>query len=508
MKKGVKKITDPMAHLEWELFEWPVEFSHITCLKGFYDLPKDAKVVLSRGENYKLSGHITGMISSRSALEYNPGDKEIEVGDIMEPEQIVGSKTSWETIGVKGVILGSNQISMPKSPADAQFGFNVQAIASEATYTDNGYTIDEVEKVLEFYLCGHIQLSWPGVTRKIEVTKTAKIRLGIEEDLEEPVNIAAQGGGSGADFFTIETAKYFVIVQKADSGYLPDWANGVVVEYRKKDKPIPSEEERKAISEITGFVLGTQLMKIGESQLDMSDIIVKRQALNPWGDNIVAKCSAPAKPPVRIGHIDDWGKVQTLLSKLVPAYIEHREKYNLKDVLWKYWIASDLAIGTNLPILSSGLETLADSYIKANKLIRTYSKDEKHSYRKLVAEELELIKGKLEPFDFKKRVVDKFENPFTIGVGEKLKMFFETLGFKFGNKDIENLAMQARNAMTHGPLGGTDKEIKRYIKLSHAYESLFNRLLLKILGYEGDYTDYSYTGYPSININDNLKGKI
>ncbi|MCW3117862.1 MAG: hypothetical protein JWM28_1944 [Chitinophagaceae bacterium] len=68
--------------------------------------------------------------------------------------------------------------------------------------------------------------------------------------------------------------------------------------------------------------------------------------------------------------------------------------------------------------------------------------------------------------------------------------------------------MQARNAMTHGPLDSADQEVKKYIKLSHAYESVIHRVLLRVLDYECDYIDYSAAGYPSLQMDDNLQGKL
>ncbi|WP_432328001.1 hypothetical protein ACRQ5D_33870 [Mucilaginibacter sp. P25] len=125
----------------------------------------------------------------------------------------------------------------------------------------------------------------------------------------------------------------------------------------------------------------------------------------------------------------------------------------------------------------------------------------------MVTEELSAIKMKLKVFDYGKRVIDKMENPFNIGVGEKLVLFFQHLGFAFGNKDLERQALQARNAMTHGALGSSDDEVRRYIILTHAYESLFNRVLLKSLGYDGEYIDYSALGHPSLAIDKNLIGR-
>ncbi|HEY5327391.1 MAG TPA: hypothetical protein VIJ27_10365 [Mucilaginibacter sp.] len=503
-----KQNNDPMALLEWEFFDWPLDFTHIRCQKGIYQLPSDSKVSLFRGEDYKLMGNVTGILTNKDAITYKGGVTDPAAGEFMEMECIEGSKTGWETIALKGALLGAHKLKGPLSMSDPRFSFDAKVITFELDYTDNGYTPEETEKLLEFYICGQTNFFWPRSTKRKEVTRTAKIRIGLDEDINDPIDIAREGGGSGSDFFLIETPSHYIIVQEVAQHYLPEWSKGILFEYRRKDRTIPGVDERKSISEIVGFILGTHLLKVGESHLDKSDLLVKKTAYSPWGDNVMSKCSASARPPVSFNHYEDWGKIEIILNQLVPAYLEKRDAYNLKDVLWKYWIARELAIGTNLPILSSGLETLAEAYIAANKLTRTYSKNEKDQYHKLISDDLKSVKDKLDAFDFKKRVIDKLENPFSIGVGEKIKLFFTHLKFNFNSKAIENQAMQARNAMTHGPLDSEDKEVKKYIKLTHAYESVFHRVLLRVLDYEGDYIDYSAAGHPSLQMEENLGSKL
>jgi hypothetical protein len=501
------KNADPMALLEWEFFDWPLSISYLRCLDGIYALPSDCQLTITRGADYRLTGQVSGIIADKKPISYRGGEEEPLAGEFMETERIAGTKTGWENVLLTGVILGGHQMRGAGVNPDPRYQFEAVVRINELEYTINDYSDDETDKVLEFYLCGQTQLFWPRTTERKELTRTAKIRIGVDEEIDEPINISQQGNGSSSDYLLIDTPGHRIFVQQVDKIYLPDWSQGLLFEYRRKDGTIPGEEERKAIAEFTGFLLGTQLLKIGETHLDAGELVGKKVAYTPWGDNVVSKCSSPARPPVRIGFHEDRGKIEKLLNQLLPVYLEKRKAYNLKDVLWKNWIARELAVGTNLPVLSSGLETLAESYVKSNGLTRTYTKDEKSQYKDLIVGELDALKTKLSGLDYQKRVIDKLENPFNIGVGEKLKLFFQQLGFEFNNKHIETQAMQARNAMTHGALDSTSDEIRRYILLSHAYESLFNRVLLKTLGYKGDYIDYSALGHPSLAINRNLIGR-
>ncbi len=493
-------------YLEWESIQWPLTFSRIKCHKGIYDLPAESNVNIARNDEYGLTGTISGMVDGSRNIEYKGGEN-IHAGEFMELEILSGSKSGYETITLEGILLGGTKKVGPSGTPRGNFSFSSKFRCSKAEYKINGSEEDKVETLLEFYLTSGTQFFWPRATRRVAVTTGAKIRIGTDEDLEEPVETIVHEEGNANDHFIIETPEYHVIVQQVSQEFLPNWSSGVQLEFRSSAKGIPRPEDRQGIAEIIGFIMGTQLIKIGENHIGDSGIM-KKIAFSPISDNIVSRCSSQARPPINIGSYENWGKIELVINELLPKYLEKRTTYNLPDVLWKYWIATDLPVGTNLPILSSAMETLAESYIKGNGLTRSYSKTEKSEHEKLVSPELEILKAKLEPFDYKNSVINKLANPFTIGVGEKLKAFFQHIGFIYGSKDIENRAMQARNAMTHGALGVNSEEVRKYIKLTHAYESLFNRVLLKVLGYQGDYIDYSSEGHPDLDLSENLKGEL
>lgn len=502
-----KEIDISALQLEWETFDWPVQFSKINCENGIYNLPRTAEVSINRTSEYKLTGTISGSIKDIEDLKYKRYEAQLQAGEHLEIEKIAGTKTGYETFSLK-MLLNGHILTPMGSPANPYTNFKADILLWELEQQDNAYTPSETETLIEFYICGKTEFFWPRVTSRKKTTKIAKIRNGIDEDIEVPVKVTQKGEGTARDSMLIETTENFIFIQKVNASYLPDWANGIQFEYRNKVKQIPNNEERIAISEIVSFVLGTHLLKVGDTHFDEAHNVVKKTAYSPWGDNVISKCKSVAQPPISYQNHDDWGNIEGILSNLVPVYLEKRAEYNLRDVLWKYWIAEELPIGTNLPIMSSGLETLAEAYISANNLIKNYAKAERKVYKELVSDELKSLKSKLKDYDFNKRVVDKLENPFNVGVGEKIKLFFSFLKFDFDSNSIENQAIRARNAMTHGPFENNETEIRKYIKLSHAYKSLFNRSLLRVLGYDGTYKDYSSLGHPDLDIQQNLNGKI
>jgi len=166
-------------------------------------------------------------------------------------------------------------------------------------------------------------------------------------------------------------------------------------------------------------------------------------------------------------------------------------------------------LGANLPILSSAVETLADQILKAHPEIKQYYieynlffdliKDEINSVDNKIETTLGHINPKEKRDAIKDSILRKIKGASQRGANEKLKMMFEIIDLPIGV--IEKKAITARNKMAHSSLGeiSTD-EIKETMRMTRAYETLFHRIFLKTLGYNGNYLDYFTLGHPNRNI--------
>lgn len=484
--------------LEWESFAWPLRATNIQCLKKLYNIPQSAEIEIKRDNQFKIIGVVSGETYNKNDLEYDSFDNKLKSGQFIEPENLV----CYPFLPTAKYYINDFFISKTNFRSNVNENFR---FTSDFFCTQVQEIIDEkkdCEKLVEFYLCGKTNFFFPRATKRFKETKYIKDRQIIDNEPEG--NIIEKAQGSARDFMLIKTGKFNFIVQEVNAAHLPEWSNGIQIEYRKSFKQIPNSDIRKAVSEIISFVFGTHLLNIGSSHFDNNNNIIERRAKNPWGDNVVSKCSSSSLPPIQFSSHNDSFKIESILSRLVESYIEKRNKYNLSDVLWKYWIASELAVGTNLPILSSGLETLAESFIKHNNLIPNYSNIEKKVYTNLVKADLENLKEKVKTYRFGKSIINKIENPFSLGIGEKIKLFFDTINFDLPKNSLENEALRARNAMTHSKLEIDNKTIQKYIKLTRAYETLFHRTILKILDFDGKYIDYYSDDHPEQDIHKNI----
>ncbi|MCT4562377.1 MAG: hypothetical protein N4A41_13490 [Crocinitomicaceae bacterium] len=474
-------------------------------MHGNYNLPKNSMLKISRDDVYKLNAVLTGEVQNDRDLEYKIDGRTPIEGELIKGDKICG----YDCYGnieytIERFLLKNINSRYTGMPPNIMINFQSSVMLASI---DEKFSEDTrpVSSILDFYLSGKINMLFPRSTDRAMEERYSKSRHSIDPEVKKPKHISANTHGASRDYFYIETSDFNFIVQMVDNGFLPDWANGIQIEYRTDFKKIPSELEREAISEIVSFVLGTHLLKIGESHIDASNNVLYRKSMNPWGDNVISKCSSSASPPISLNDHEDRDKIERVLKKLVPKYLELRENLGFKDVLWKYWIANELAIGTNLPILSSALESLAERYIESNDLTRSYSKAEKTAYKKLIKPEQDSLSEKLESFDFSKRVLDILVNPYSLGVGQKLKLFFQKIGLDFSNDSVEAEALKARNKMTHSSLDTSDEEMIKYLRLSGAYKSLFNRTLLKILEFDETYINFYSKSPSNIDMSENMK---
>ena len=187
------------------------------------------------------------------------------------------------------------------------------------------------------------------------------------------------------------------------------------------------------------------------------------------------------------------------MNSLLPKYLELMDELELNDIMWRYFEATELTIGINLPILSSAIESLANRYVRKMKISNTYlpSKD----YLQLIDPELQSLKGKLKDIPHAQKILNKITAACNRGANEKLDIFFDHLGLHRSSEEME--AIRARNSMAHG--GSTYKtkeDSKPLIIKTRVYETLFHRTLLKVLGFEEYYIDYALGTRPSKKISD------
>lgn len=479
-------------HLEWESLNWPIRVTNLNFVPKLENIPNDTIFEIYRDGDYKLRGVLTGIREMCSSVEYH------RESALNRRATIYGYNLDGNfKYKINDVVLGNckTQYSKQNCKTFEHFTQEVYLNSIEEISTDL-----QENHLHEYYLSQRLDLFFPRRTFRKQTKRYFKIRE--DQDETEP-NFIDNSYGWSLDYMKIKTKHFDFIIQK-EAKYAPNWADGIIIEYSKEFREIPDKEVRIAVAEIVSFALGTHLLKIGTAELNSENFILRRKACSPWGNDVVFKCQQSATPPIAKFDYQRKEHIENEISQLVNSYLSVQRELDLSGILWRLWISKMTPIGTNLPILSSALESLASNYLKLNSLKHKYSRQEKDFIKSIINPIVRILETELEGFEFKKRLMNKLKNPYQKGVGETLTEFLIQIGIHFDSQSIEAKALQARNKMAHGNVINENSDIKELIRISRAYESLFNRALLIVLGYKGSYIDYYSDCFIERGLNSNM----
>ena len=221
--------------------------------------------------------------------------------------------------------------------------------------------------------------------------------------------------------------------------------------------------------------------------------------------NPIAACRRAEQPPVPLEQGRPTDLFEGLLSQLVSRYLALNEELNLDDALWYYWLSEQLPLDAGLPILATGIESLKKSWYayKGSKSHGVYMP--KRKFDELLEDELAAVEEKLQEVEHGDRIVRRMRGTYNFGSNESIEFFFKELGLPIGK--AENSAMKARNPMAHGSSALVDSsKHQEMVDKAMTYRTLFNRVLLKLLGYENSYVDYSVRGWPERPLEEPARG--
>ena len=487
-----------LSRIEWEGFTDKIEIEKI---KESRFIPSGGKTIeIWRGDDYKLNGRILGECEGLGDLD-NMIKEENIAGATMPSLDIYGTDhCDFFSYKLSHCYIGgiSNHVTGLDSNPKTNFVANLMLYDVEKKQLGNMKS----NLLIEWYLNGPTgSFIFPRATKR--QIKEDFIRERFKDEEKSYPGIYREERTS--DFAFIELEKRSFIIQKVPKYFGPKWSNCIGIEYHEEWGGIPDEKEREAISEIIGFIFGKHLLNVGYTKYADKGYPIEEVAKNPWGENVVSKCQKPALFPIDIDNYQTWGILEKILNQLIPQYLLLRDDLNLNQALWSYWVSLDLPIEVNIPILSAGVETIAKSWFKTNRSKTKGVYLSKKEYDELLASEFNLIDEKLRKNPYHQRILNKLKNAHNMGANERLDFFFLEIDLSIG--EIERKAIKGRNLMAHGDII-SDQETEKMIRLTRAYQTLFHRIFLKILGFDSDYIDRSTAGWPNRHIDESMQGPI
>lgn len=346
----------------------------------------------------------------------------------------------------------------------------------------------------EWFVSASVNFFYPGITRRFFKNIYHKIREGIDEK-KESERISPLS--SSRDYFTVNAPGIKCIVSEVPKDFKLPWAECFCFEYRSSFGAKATSSVKKSLEFFLGFLFGTELIKIGTTTFAGEEIICQ-EAFSPPGADVMHFCQNGSKPPIHFNEEREWGKVQHLVDKYFPAYLEKDKHLDLEGILWRFFQAKTVPVGVNLPILSSALEKLSRNYLKSHPEVKLDYLEES-AFSALTAPEIESIKNKLSDIEDAAIIVNKLKDAYKRGDNERLNLFFKLIDLPVN--DLEKKALKARNSMAHGGSDAkTMEKAKKLILHTRVYETIFHRVFLRILGYNDYYIDYYLSGTKSRKI--------
>jgi hypothetical protein len=333
---------------------------------------------------------------------------------------------------------------------------------------------------------------------KIEISpEKEKTEKGFLEKFDS-IDTSLETSSKRVDFLKIEANNLKFLVGKVPDGIGPNWSSNVAIEYRKAWGGIPSVSEREEILEVCSFVLGRQLLSIGYTLYDENEDIVEAYGRNPWGRSTRSFCSQPDFPPINIFAIPPSSKAETLIGGLLPKYHEVCELFFFKEALWNLWISRQVPVGTNLPILAAGIESIINGWFYSGGSRSKGLFLERDRFVELLKEDLNNIRQKLEGIPEREKIVDKIMRANEFGIMERYRRFFQEINLSVASEEWD--AIKERSKFVHGEELFDKTDWRVVVQRTQALETLFNKIFLKLLEYKGDFINRSITGWPNAQL--------
>jgi hypothetical protein len=344
----------------------------------------------------------------------------------------------------------------------------------------------------DWYVNGETVIYFTGHTKR---QRPASFKR--EREFQSVAVYEGPGGGDSRDHLVVDAGSVRFAFCEVAEAHAPEGLGAVSIDFVP---PIPTADTRTAIGEIVSFVLGRRMMLLGSTTFDSSGHTIEVESVNPWGTNVRALCLKPGLPPVPYDH--DGGVLEALLVDLIPRYLAAREPLGLKDALWSYWIAKESPASIDLPIFASAVEALKKGWLSSTGSKSKGVHMSKADFEGVAGDLVEEVRKRVRDRGASEEIVRNFAGANRMGLGEQMRAFLDEIGLSVG--ECEKAAMGARHRSAHG--AGADEELTELIRHGTAYQTLFERVFLRVLGYEGPYVDRTTEGYPVRPLNDPTGG--
>ena len=477
--------------IEWEACQRPVMLAD----RRFPELlpPECRSVTIRRNEQYQLVAEIEGKVAEiralaahqKAAIESAPpgtvlrAGMEVDCGDEVEDVQVCLDQFGSYTAELSGEERGKWEATR-----DVRRYYRRERVLLSEGHLEPLW-------LTEWYLNGPQKMVFGRITSHQITSRYVRTRDG-----KAPTEVRSNHVGGTRDHALVDLDNLSFVVHAVPSEIGPGWARPVGIEYRRDDKrAIPPESTRRAIEEIVSFVLGRRLMRVGFTSFNAAGDPIEVESINPWGTNIRETCGSCDDSPFPIQiNIEGSIDVETLLNLLVPRYLQSRDELKLGEALVQYWAACEAPLGPNLVLHRAAVEGLKTAWFESTRTKSRRQYMNRSDFDALLGDVLREAERKLSGVDKGDRILRRMKDANNMGSNEEVENFFAEIRLALGKTEED--ARHAQNAPAHGRTIKSNEDLLKWTRHYAASRVLFQRTLLQLLGYEGDYLDKTTIGIP------------
>lgn len=465
------------SKLEWEFLQNDINL--IT-----YNIINDVPLYsikscdIKRGENFEIILNVNCGLNSENQSFFDNGFflDEIIFENYREIIKVNHCKIKHKTFSV-----GEN--------SGYHFIFNVNHI--KRIYKTHNLE-NEVCYIKEWYLNSiHDNLVFTRPTRYNVNQEYIKIRDNTPtEDIKFKEEYLPDSSG---DHLFLTLNKFNVILQKVPEEFGPEWSNCLGIEYHKEYN-IPLPDVRRKTSQITSFLLGRNLIKIGETYYNSEWHIIGEIALSSGvSSRLNLKTISNYRDLPAIVYYDgfmDMYNWEIQASEIINSYLDC--DLDLSQIMDNLLISMCVPTEAEIIMIGGCLDELSKKWFESDRSLSHGKIIEAKEYNNIISNELLAIEEKLEKYP---EIYSNIENSYKLSGRKKVDLFLDELEIEVGAS--EDKARNYRNIPAHGQ-GMSDKTRFKFVYVTDIYRSFLNRILLKLLGFHS-YYDLTSGNMRSIN---------
>lgn len=501
-KKSINRI-------EWEFLLEPIVIRNIT--DTTYIKPHPEEILIERNTDYGISLKMTG---NNGRLGGGPPARpELKLGQSFRGERLEGWVKCKSVTEGKVIIEEAHQRGHTIQ-GDGVFesrGYTFSVIYDPlAFYKDNveDYEAPSVKKVVEYCVSGPNFEIMEAVSVRKNYKTSAKIEWNIpgsdNPDFWKYERVGEnEGAGWAGIFFKTKMGEFLISSLAKD--FVFDRHSPVSIHYLDAVSA-QDDSYRKKVTDLLSIIFGRNIFSLGVSYFDLNSNLVLAQSKRFFSANLKKELNDVSKPFWFFTSMDykhDAPYSQETANQLFDLLSDAYDTYNLHDVFIDYWLARSYPLGVDLVWYANALEGLVNKWFRINKDKFSASYVNVNEFNDVIGKSIASIEDNEKDNENWSKIKNSIKRSNSLGSRDKQLEFFKHLGIEIDKVEIK--AMQSRNRYAHGG-SYFSEDIYQISRLSSAYQTLFHRALLAVVGYEGKYIDYSAYGFPPKDLSESLGG--